>query len=243
MASDFFDFKEFRVFHKLSAMKVGTDSVLLGCLVNIFASDKHVLDIGTGCGILALIMAQRGEAEIDAIEIDELAFQEASANFSNSIWATRLQAKNISIQLFAQETQIKYDCIVSNPPYFDSARNFNIEDEQRKLARQDANLPFEDLALSVAKLLNEAGSFWLVLPPHEASNFQTIAARQGLFLNFDFSIYPNAESLIRRKVQAYGKIQNALIEEDLVLLNKDKEKTSSYFNLTKDFYLDQQKSR
>ncbi len=243
MASDFFDFKEFRVFHKQSAMKVGTDSVLLGCLVNVLGSEKQVLDIGTGCGILSLIMAQRCKADIDAIEIEELAFQEASFNFSNSKWANRLHAKNISLQKFVQSNAKKYDCIVSNPPYFESARNFKIEDSQRKLARQDTQLPFEDLAMAAGQLLNETGLFWLVLPPEAASNFQIIAAQYQLFLNRDYAIYPNAESAIRRKVQAYSKIKMPLSEEDIILLSTNKEKTSFYFNLTKDFYLDQQKSR
>ncbi len=243
MASDFFDFKEFRVFHKQSAMKVGTDSVLLGCLAAVLMHDEHILDIGAGSGILSLIIAQRSSAIIDAIEIDELAFQEASQNFQSSKWSNRLNAIHQSLQTFVIGSNKKYDCIVSNPPYFDTYANYSIANAQRKLARQDANLPFEDLAKAVQYLLSETGSFWLILPDLESKQFEEIAKVNFLFMHTNIAIYPNAESPVRRRIQAYSKSALAIKEDQLILLDEHKEKTIRYQQLTQAFYLDKLKSR
>jgi tRNA1Val (adenine37-N6)-methyltransferase len=224
-------------------MKVGTDSVVLGVLVPLLGSEQNILDIGTGSGLLTLMLAQRSFAAIDAIEIDEQASKQSKENFSISPWANRLHCTQISLQDFAKSYSKKYDLIVSNPPYFESNKNYSMEDAQRSVARHDGDLPFADLALGAFKLLNESGSFYLILPVEEAFIFERIASLQGLFLHSQISIIPKEGKQVKRVVQGYSLVLFPAQNLSITLLTSDNKKSEIYHQLTKDFYLDQLDSR
>jgi len=150
MPKDYFQFKHFLVKQDRSAFKVGTDGVLLGAWVNIGSSDRRILDVGTGTGVIAIMLAQRCEAIIDAIEIDSEAAEQATINCENSPWQDRLNVYHISLQEYVKTHQKIYDLIVCNPPYFSSYKN---SDSKRDIARHNAILNTEDL-------LSAISTFW-----------------------------------------------------------------------------------
>jgi tRNA1Val (adenine37-N6)-methyltransferase len=216
-------------------MKVGTDSVLLGSLTSI--NDAiNCLDIGSGTGILSMMLAQRNnEIKIDAIEIDEQAFLQSSHNFSASKFTNQIQVHFCALQNF--ESSKKYDLIISNPPYFIGKNNFNISDLQRAKARHDNDLPFEVLIESVLKLLNETGKFVLILPISEANIFKNLAHQNGLFANKSIFIKPKASKLYNRVIIEFSVQQTVEITEQFIIYNENNSQTESYKRLTKDFYL------
>lgn len=150
-------------------MKVGTDAVLLGAWVGVRATDRRVLDIGTGTGVIALMLAQRSEACITAIDIDPACAEQASENFAASSWGDRLETQCLPVQQY--EPAELFDLIISNPPYFvDSLRS---PDEGRNTARHAVDLTFEELTAAVLRLLAPGGRFALVLPPAEMQRFKS----------------------------------------------------------------------
>ena len=235
MANNYFQFKQFLINQDQCAMKVGTDSVLLGCLVTI-NNAVNCLDIGTGTGILSLMLAQRNNAlQIDAIEIDEQAFLQANNNFSSSKFSHQIQAHCCALQSFAPNN--KYDLIISNPPYFVSKNNFSIANIQRAKARHDNDLSFEDLIHSVIKLLSETGKFILILPIAEAITFKELAIQKGLFLNKEIFIKPKPSKEPNRIIIEFSMLQKEKITEEFVIYNDDNSQTEAYKNITSEFYL------
>ncbi|OYU94261.1 MAG: hypothetical protein CFE21_16880 [Bacteroidetes bacterium B1(2017)] len=237
MASDYFDFKQVRIYHQNCAMKVGTDSVVLGALVNLGSNQKEMLDIGTGSGVLALMLAQRCQATITGIELDHGAFEEAHMNFKNSPWASRLSAQQISFQEFAHFASKQYELIISNPPYFENKKNVSILDQQRSKARHDADLPFADLALGVTKLLAPNASFWLILPPIEAQLFLEEATKSNLVLNQKINIYSKPDKPIKRVILELKKEASMPSESNFYLQDRNGEMSAEYKEATSDFYL------
>ncbi|MDP2113785.1 MAG: methyltransferase, partial [Bacteroidota bacterium] len=160
--NNYFQFKQFRIIQDKSAMKVGVDGVLLGVWANVSGA-KRILDIGTGTGLIALMMAQRNaDARIDAVEIEPDAFQEAVYNIQQSPWNERIQIELCSFQEFAGKAGLKYDLIVSNPPYFTNGHKAPLEN--RATARHSDSLSLGDLISGAIGLLNETGKIALVLP-------------------------------------------------------------------------------
>ena len=156
-----FQFKQFTIEQDKCAMKIGTDGVLLGAWTSIETEPFAILDIGAGTGILSLMLAQRCYAGIiDAIEIDDDAYEQCVENFEASPWADRLFCYHASLEEFADEIEDKYDLILSNPPFF--SEDYKTESEQRDLARFSDAMPFEHLIESVSKLLSEDGVFALL---------------------------------------------------------------------------------
>jgi tRNA1Val (adenine37-N6)-methyltransferase len=238
MSKDYFDFKKFRVWHHASAMKVGTDAVVLGCLVPTTSISNTILDIGTGTGIIALMLAQRNpEASITAIEIDIAAAQQANYNFEQSIFASQLKCVPISVQNFALTANQKFDLIVSNPPFFEKHANAAIADNARSLARQDVALSFHDLAHSVSILLQNQGCFWLILPVQEAQVFALAAASFSLNLSQQINIIPRQGKASNRVVQCYQMGHNKLLTTKLILKNEAGLPSQEYIDLSRDFYL------
>ncbi len=238
MASPKFEFKQFTVWHHACAMKVGTDSVVLGASVELVGQEKRALDIGTGSGILALMLAQRfAKLNIDAIEIDQAASQQASENFAISPWSTRLKVTKTSLQNFIKQEHIPFDCIVSNPPYFVAKSNFTIEDDSRSKARHDGDLSFQDLAMCVSKLLAAEGKFWLILPLTEAEKFKEQALLNHLHLSKEIQVYPKPGKPIKRLIQVYQKQPSALVRTELFLQNEEGKPSKEYIALSKEFYL------
>lgn len=166
-----FRFKQFAVSQDRCPMKVGTDAVLLGAWTEVLPDHRRMLDIGAGTGVIALMLAQRSTARITAVDIDAPCTAQAAENFAASPWADRLEALCSPIQGY--EPLEKFDCIVSNPPYYvDSLLS---PDGGRNTARHTAGLPFGELVTAVVRLLADRGSFSLVLPPAEMQHFLTAA--------------------------------------------------------------------
>ena len=158
-----FKFKEFTINQDQCAMKIGTDSVLLGAWASIEKIPLSVLDIGAGTGVLSLMLAQRCSAElIDAIEIDDNAFEQCVDNFEQSPWGDRLFCYHASLEEFIEEIEDKYDLIICNPPFY--SEDYKTKSDQRDLARFQDAMPFEHLLKSVSKLLSENGIFSVVIP-------------------------------------------------------------------------------
>ncbi len=232
-----FHFKQFSVAHANSAMKVGTDSVLLGCLA-VAENAQNALDIGTGSGLLALMMAQQSNAHISAVEIDENACKDADANFKNSPWANRISLHHQTIQSFCEQNQFqKFDWILANPPYFPEAQNFQISDSIRKLARQTTTLSFSDLIASIAFLLHDEGMAGLVLPNSIAQECQPIFELYNLHLHQTISIRPYQHSEVNRIVICLKKKSGDCLNKDFIIYQTNKQYTTAYFELTKAFYL------
>ena len=158
-----FEFKQFSIQQDRCAMKIGTDGVLLGAWVSLEKNPQSILDIGAGTGILSLQLAQRCQAEtLEAIEINEDAFEQCVVNFENSPWGDRLFCFHASAQEFAAEMEEEYDLIISNPPFYSD--EYKSDDNKRNTARFTDTLPFRDLAIFAYQFLSEKGIFALILP-------------------------------------------------------------------------------
>lgn len=234
-----FVFKQFTVKQQQNAMKIGTDSVLLGCLAEVEHA-QQILDIGTGTGLLALMCAQRSHAIIDAVEIDEQAATEARFNFNASKWSNRLNIHHQSLQNYTQTCTQLYDVIISNPPYFVKHNNFSIDDEQRSKARHDADLPLNDLAQYAYQLLKEDGSFWLILPTQEAQLFAAYARESRLFLKQQIEFLPKANKPVNRVIQQWCKQETIIVKSNFVIYEPNGEPTLAYKKIAQAFYTGKQ---
>ncbi|ANW95333.1 tRNA (adenine-N(6)-)-methyltransferase [Wenyingzhuangia fucanilytica] len=228
-----FRFKQFAVSQEKSAMKVGTDGVLLGAWTPVEQVGR-ILDIGTGTGLIALMLAQRNPvAKITAIEIEENAFKEAQINFKNAPWANRLEVVNSSLQSF--KSDIQFDLIVSNPPYYtDTFKNDNIE---RALARHVDNLSFQDLLFYTSTLLSEQGMCTFIIPFAEEDNFINLAKEQGLYLCKITRVRGRKDLPVKRSLLCFTKEFKKNIENELVVEIDRHVYTQEYINLTQSFYL------
>ncbi|MFI5219060.1 MAG: tRNA1(Val) (adenine(37)-N6)-methyltransferase [Bacteroidia bacterium] len=230
-----FQFKQFTIQQDKCAMKVGTDGVLLGAWVQT-RDAKKILDIGTGTGLIALMLAQKSNARIDAIDIDSSAYEQAIENFRNSLWQNRVKVFHSSIQQFSKTTVLKYDLIVSNPPFFEDA--FKAGSEARNIARHtDETLSFDDLISCVKNLLKSEGSFCVILPFKEGNNFIDKAASSGLFIQRLTRVKTKIEKHEKRLLIEFGLQQIPAVENDMVIQEEDLSFTKEYIELTKDYYL------
>jgi tRNA1Val (adenine37-N6)-methyltransferase len=236
MPNDTFDFKKFSIKQDKCAMKVGTDAVLLGAWI-ITNGSKNILDIGTGTGVISLMLAQKSSANILAVEIDKQSTEQAKLNVSQSNYFSQIQVENVSIQDLAQKSEKKFDLIVTNPPYFiDSYKSI---ESNRTIARHSDSLPFEELIDSVIKLLDVKGKFCLILPKNEAGIFRKMAEIKGLYLSKLLRIRtkPDKESEKRHLMQFEFK-ETEFSESTLVLEeNESRNYTQAYKEFTKDYYL------
>lgn len=245
MSNQYFKFKQFVVRHEQCAMKVGTDGVLLGAWTtteprfNISDSKLRILDIGTGSGLIALMLAQHfSEAWIDAIDIDQKAAQQAKENFDSSPWSTRLHIADCKLQEWKPE--YRYDLIVSNPPFFqNSLKNPDIG---RKMARHTDMLSFNELVLHSARLINENGRLALILPADAEKEIRSLAKNEGLLPAHITHVFSKEGRPERRVLILFerSKFRNPerTIQEDSLILEDDKGGRSvQYSELTKDFYL------
>jgi len=234
MANTWFQFKQFKVEQSKAAMKVGTDGVLLGAWVDV-ENRKTALDIGTGTGLIALMLAQKNiNLKIDAVELDKSASIQAEFNFKSSPWLSRLKIFNSSIQDFNNKN--KYDLIVSNPPYFDCS--FLAKGQQRQIARHTNTLSIDDLIKSAKRLLNRNGKLSLILPYTNSLDFITIAKEHQLYLNRITKVYPTNTSQVKRALIEFSFNKDVIREDKLVIEPTNRhEYSKEYIDLTKDFYL------
>jgi tRNA1Val (adenine37-N6)-methyltransferase len=234
MANNYFNFKQFSICQDKSAFKVGTDGVLLGACADI-EGVRSILDIGTGTGLISLMLAQRCPAEITAIEPDEGSFKQTCENVSRSLWPERIRVVHTTIQNFDPE-EVKFDLIVTNPPYFiDSLKN---PDPRKSAARHADSLTPDEILKGVLKFMNEDGSLQLILPYVEGNIFIAEASKYGLYCNSILKIRPLPSSEIRRLILKFSKIQKKPVESFLTIEHgRRHEFTQEYINLTKEFYL------
>jgi len=231
-----FAFKEFSVNQDRCAMKIGTDGVLLGAWATINHNPFSVLDIGTGTGILPLMLAQRSHAEtIEALEIDDAAFEQAAENFENSPWADRLFCYHAGFNEFVEEIDDKYDLIISNPPFY--SENYKTENPQRDLARFTDALPFEHLLYGTAKLLGNNGKASFIIPFSEEINFISLAEKMNLYPNRITRVKGTNTSDIKRSLLEFSFTKTAIDSSELTIETSRHQYTEEYINLTKDFYL------
>lgn len=232
--SNGFTFKRFYVQHDRCAMKVGTDGVLLGCWCNVRANGR-CLDIGTGSGLIALMIAQRSGMTIDAIDMDSSAIEQCAENFEQSPWADRLRAYASSLQDWSDETG--YDLIVSNPPFFqNSLKN---PDKGREQARHTDSLSYTDLVSHSVRLLRDGGEFAIILPAESEVEFCQLAKEIGLSLVRVTRVYSKETKPVRRVMLSWckGAYTQPLCEDILVLEDGHGQRSKAYQELAKDFYL------
>ena len=232
-----FQFKQFSVNQDQTAMKIGTDGVLLGAWTPIDNNPKSVLDIGTGTGIIALMLAQRCDAEqIDALEIDENAYEQAVENFEGSPWGDRLFCFHAGLDEFIDDPEDEYDLIVSNPPFF--SEDYRSANEKRDLARFQEAMPFEELVEAADLLLSENGIFSVIIPFNEEDRFIELCAEVELFPIKVTRVKGTQNTKIVRSLLAFKRYElSVLTADELVIEISRHEYSPEYIYLTKDFYL------
>ena len=232
-----FQFKQFAVNQDQCAMKIGTDGVLLGAWVPIDNCPNRILDIGTGTGIIALMLAQRCDAQqIDALEIDENAYEQAVDNFESSPWSDRLFCFHAGLDEFVEEPEDEYDLIVSNPPFY--TEDYFSNNEQRDLARFADAMPFEDLIEAADLLLSENGIFSVIIPFKEEASFIALAEKYELYPIKITRVKGTPTTEIKRSLLAFKRFElPVLLANELIIETARHQFTPEYMELTKDFYL------
>lgn len=236
MANDYFRFKQFTINQGSAAFKVTTDSVLLGAWADL-ASSKTILDIGTGTGILALMAAQRTNAMITAIEPDKQSFNQALLNIMSSPWAERVQVVNCTLQDFSGDSGLKFDSIITNPPYFTSS--LLNPDRRKAMARHTKTLSLTELSGYSEQLLTENGQLHLVLPAADFAFFNESAQTNGLWCQRMLKVSPVISRQPKRLLMSFGRKKITTEEKSLVIETGVRHHYSDeYISLTRDFYLD-----
>lgn len=231
-----FKFKEFTVNQDRCAMKIGTDGVLLGALTSVDHNPYNVLDIGAGTGILSLMIAQRCHADqIEAIEIDDDAFEQCAENFENSPWADRLFCFHASLLEYIEAVDEKFDLIICNPPFY--SEDYKTKDSARDIARFSDAMPLEHIIFAVINFLSEKGKFSIVLPFKDEEKYIEEASLIGLFSNRILRVRGNEKSEIKRSLIEFSYSESPIKISELIIETERHQYTEDYINLTKDFYL------
>lgn len=235
-ANTHFSFKQFTIHQDQTAMKVTTDACILGAYTTVDKA-KKVLDIGAGTGLVAMMLSQRTDAKIDAVEIDINAYNQAYRNIQESIFKEQICVFNISIQSFAEhaEPQNQYDLIVSNPPFFQN--HLKAEETARNNSLHTDTLSFEDLIHSVLRLISSAGTFVVLLPAYQSSVLETLAISKGLYPHKKLTIRHRKGSKILRIITTFGRIKKEILNEELIIKNPDESYSADFQLLLKEYYL------
>lgn len=228
-----FRFKQFEVDQSGCAMKINTDGVLLAAMVTSKAP-KQILDIGTGTGVIALMLAQRfPQAQIEAVEIDEQASATAAKNFQLSVFADRLKANPIAIEQYHPSAQ--FDLIVSNPPFF--VNDLKNAEEKKGIARHTNEVFFDELIAKVAAILSEDGQFWFVLPIKQAELLVKKGREHGLFEQQMIHLHSDQTKPEFRRIVSLGSAKTELKTKRFYIYEAEKIYTKAYQELLKDFFL------
>ena len=229
-----FRFKSFSIKQEQSAMKVGTDGVLLGVWTMPSSYPHQILDIGTGTGLVAIMLAQRfTRSQIHAIDIEQASAEEAQFNAQSSPWSERLNIVHCALQDYNPSN--KYDLIVSNPPYFRNTTQS--QDQARANARNNDSLNLEYLVEKSYELINENGELSFIVPSNEFETIQSIAEKFNFYINKLCWVRGNHQSPIKRLLIALSKNKEILEEKNLTIENSRHNYTEDYKNLCQDFYL------
>jgi len=235
MPNPYFSFKQFTVYHDQCAMKVGIDGVLLGVWAEI-GSAKRILDIGTGTGLIALMLAQLSDSNVVAIDIDEHAVLQARENVCNSPWLDRVEVFESSLQDFATSSTPLFDLIVSNPPYF--VNSLKAPSESRRVARHDDTLTHEELIENAMKLLNPQGRLCIILPVNEGLQCVKFALSCGLYCSKQVMVYPKPDVAAKRVLLEFSLQKADTVISELTIETGERHHYSPEFcELAKDFYL------
>jgi tRNA1Val (adenine37-N6)-methyltransferase len=222
-------------------MKIGTDGVLLGAWTPLINNPYNVLDIGAGTGILSLMLAQRSNAApnnvgiIDAIEIDEDAYEQCVENFEASPWGDKLFCFHAGLDEFVDEPEDEYDLIISNPPFYTD--DYKTDNTSRDLARFEDALPFEELIEAAALLLSDNGIFSVIIPCKEEEQFVSMCKELDLFPLKITRVKGTPTSEIKRSLLAFCRMEQTPLIDELVIEISRHNYTPEYIELTKDFYL------
>jgi len=228
-----FHFKQFSLCDDRSIMKIGTDAVLLGAWTNENA--LTVLDIGTGSGIIAMMLAQKINAKIIAIDIDKNSADQAKENIANCKWHNTIQVHHISFQEFWQTQNEKFDLVVTNPPYFHNSLK-SLKNE-KNLVKHNDQLSFDELIFGIKKILTTDGKFNIILPFKEGHVFKDKALTEGLYCNNILEIKPTSNKPINRLLMQFlfKKSFNPIV--DTLNIREKNDFTNEYKELTKEYYL------
>ena len=246
-AANLFYFKHFVIDQANCAMNIGADSMLLGALVSP-ANAKNILDIGAGTGILSLIMAQKSakDATIHALEIEDSAYMQALKNASNSSWKNKISVYHTALQQFSPAHDLKYDLIISNPPYFPSTNSpkSKAATQTRATARDQNQLSFLDLIVNTKRLLAADGKFYLILPFSEKHNFIKLAEAENLHLAESINIRSRKESDFIRVILGFSTNKmNELNIHDFTIYETGNIYNKEYLQATKDLHAHDMRKR
>ncbi|MEQ8687228.1 MAG: methyltransferase [Imperialibacter sp.] len=234
MGNNFFQFKQFRINQDGAAMKVSTEGCLIGAIATC-GGDASVLDIGSGTGLLALMIAQRTNGKITSVEADGEAAAQALRNVESSPWRERVNIVNTTIQVFAEEAPECFDMIVSNPPFY--TNYVPSDDVRRKLAMHTYSLSMKDLAAVVGKLLMPEGRFYVIYPAYEAGLFAQTAKLQGLHPLENHIIRNKEGGSIFRMITCYAKTEAKTTQSELVIRDDSNAYTAAFKKLLAPYYL------
>ena len=234
MGNSWFRFQQFTVHQDRCGMKISTDAVMIGAIATAISSRK-ILDIGTGTGVIALMLAQRfPEAHIDAIEIDDEAADQARENFRSGPFSDRMRLVHGSLQDYRYADQ--YDLIVSNPPYFPD--HLKSRDLQRNKALHTDELSFSELIYKTKEMLRETGRFWVILPPRQMSDFSKIGESEGLFPVKKYTLQDKPGKRVQREICAFSHLKEPVVVQSIFIKDEEGNPHPTYAALAKGFLLD-----
>jgi tRNA1Val (adenine37-N6)-methyltransferase len=216
-------------------MLIGTDAVLLGAWAEP-SNAKSILEIGTGCGVISLMLAQRSEAQIDAIDIDEESIKQAEYNFRQSPWSDQLHPYLMSLQEFAIKSEKQYDLIITNPPYF--VESLQSPSKKKNRAKHTTKLSRKELIKGIHTLLKPEGFFLIILPLEENRRLSILAGQEGLMLRKQLRVSPKTGKSFNRILSSYCPFsQESATSGDLVIREADNRFTREYVTFTNPYYL------
>lgn len=240
MSNNYFRFKQFTIYQDNCAMKVCTDACLFGAWMaekakRLHSKVKMGLDIGTGTGLLSLMLAGQTDAIIDAVEIDEAAAKQATENFASSPWKEKLRVHKTSIQEFGESKNQCYDLIISNPPFFEN--DLKSDDHKRNLALHSAELSLEELLKNIKRLLKEDGCFALLLPYHRSNYFEQLALAEEYCLHEKVLVRQTSKHNYFRSMLLFARSAAPLIQKEIVIRMDDGKYSPEFIDLLKAYYL------